>query len=207
MRGPRRRERVLARARADGLGRGGRRRPREARLARRRVEVVRVRPARARRGRPEPARVEDHVVSRARHALLRVERPEEHCVGAGGTRRAWLSVSFLLERAVRTRQTREGALGEHAVPVNADAGRQRDSRTLARGRLELPALTTPSKKSRAAESRVALLLLVGAYLTRPAGARFQDISRPAHAVRRRRVQNAGREREVRFAQHTSTCRA
>ena len=45
---PRRRERVLARARADGLRRGGRRRPREARLARRRVEVVGVRPVRAR---------------------------------------------------------------------------------------------------------------------------------------------------------------
>ena len=68
------------------------------------------------------------------------------------------------------------------MPVNADAGLQRHRRPRAHGRLELPALATPSKKIHAAKSRVALLLIVGAFLTRPAGAIVQNISRPAHAV-------------------------
>jgi hypothetical protein len=202
-----RRVRGLARARVDRLRRGGRRRPGEARLARGRVHVVRVRPVPTRVRRPEPARVKDHVVPRAGHALPLLKRPDLARAHAGGARRARLPVRALLVRPARARHAREVVRIGHAVPVETDTVCQRDRGPGARGCLELPALAAHVEKARAVQRRVALILFVCPFLARPADARVHDVARPAHAGRRRGVEGARREGQVAFAEPAAARRA
>jgi len=112
------------------------------------------------RARPEPVRAVDNAIPRALHALLHVERPNLQRVRVHRAPHAVQSVSPVLVRPSGAGKACEVVQSKHSMPVNADPGLHRHSQTLAHGRLELPALATPSKKIHAAKRRVALLLLV-----------------------------------------------